>query len=671
MGSKLVPSSVQQSELSVLTMSDHDIMNHIYATHVHGDEKFDVESLFVLIENILKRATLIVDHVALGTQVHLESLEDKTPKANFNPPLCTLKKISSEMQCKTPGEEIAHKTTMSILNKLSSYSWDAKAVLTLAAFALEYGDFWLLAQLHRSDQLAKSIGILKRVPVILRRPGLQKHRRALVELNNLIKATLEVIECIFELEKLSIYDTRDVPALLIAMDRIPVDVYWAIITVVACSTKMCGLTNEEEQVQELSHFAQKLNIVLSILKKQIQLCKQQIEDLEAHRKIKKLLQTPNEIMEVFKALIYAKNNLQLLIDGSTQKTVSIEVLKKKNILLFISGVDISVDEISILKPIYDAIRKEEQYKIVWIPIVDQWNDDTRKKFEMLKSKMPWYVVQYFSPIAGIRFIREEWHFKNKPIIVVMNPKGKVECPNAIHMIRVWGMRAFPFSNSVEEALSNGRDWMGSIVTGINPNLHNWIKEEKYIFFYGGKDKEWIQQFTKIANALANDPVIKDARVSIELLCVGQSNKGEDDHSILGHFWNRIDSFFFSKTQRKSEPDPVTHEIQKLLSYKNESGWAVLSKGSRVVVSGHGTSFLKVLEEFEKWKEYVRQIGFEVCFKEYHDKLLHTTRRCCRVDIPITTGKIPEHMKCPECPRVMEAYISFKCCHIDGAMNGLH
>ncbi|KAK7854706.1 protein sieve element occlusion b [Quercus suber] len=546
MGSKLGPSSVQQSELSVLTMSDHDIMNHIYATHVHGDEKFDVESLFVLVENILQRATLIVDHVALGTQVHLESLEDKTPKANFNPPLCTLKKISSEMQCKTPGEEIAHKTTMSILNKLSSYSWDAKAVITLAAFALEYGDFWLLAQLHPSDQLAKSIGILKRVPVILRRPGLQKHRRALVELNNLIKATLEVIECIFELEKLSIYDTRDVPALLIAMDRIPVDVYWAIITVVACSTKMCGLTNEE-----LS--GMKLVLIFFLSKKLV--------------------------------LMYRDSDVLNCID----KQVSIEVLQKKNILLFISGVDISTDEISILKPIYDAIRKEEQYKIVWIPIVDQWNDNTREKFEMLKSKMPWYVVQYFSPIAGIRFIKEEWHFKNKPIIVVMNPKGKVECPNAIHMIRVWGMRAFPFSSSVEEALSNGRDWMGSI-----------IKEEKYIFFYGGKDKEWIQQFTKSANALVNDPVIKNARASIELLCVGKSNKGEDDHSILGHFWNRIDSFFFSKTQRKSEPDPVTHEIQKLLSYKNESGWAVLSKGSRVVVSGHGTSFLKVLEHSQQW-----------------------------------------------------------------------
>jgi hypothetical protein len=88
---------------------------------------------------------------------------------------------------------------MSILNKLSSYSWDAKAVLTLAAFALEYGDFWVVAQLYPSDQLAKSLGNLKQVSALSR--------------------------------------------LSIAMDRIPVDVYWAIITVVACASKMCDLTS--------------------------------------------------------------------------------------------------------------------------------------------------------------------------------------------------------------------------------------------------------------------------------------------------------------------------------------------------------------------------------------------------------------------------------------------
>ena len=56
---------VIKTELSVLTMPDDQIMNHIYATHVHNDEKFDVDSLFVVVENILKRATAVVDNVVL------------------------------------------------------------------------------------------------------------------------------------------------------------------------------------------------------------------------------------------------------------------------------------------------------------------------------------------------------------------------------------------------------------------------------------------------------------------------------------------------------------------------------------------------------------------------------------------------------------------------------
>ncbi|GLT55804.1 hypothetical protein SLA2020_288920 [Shorea laevis] len=135
MASKLLLATAKQAingELSVLTMSDDQIMNQIYATHVHADENFDADSLFVVVENVLKRATLIVDNVVLGTEAHLGNLEEKAPKNGFSLPLCTLKQLSCEMACKAPGEEIAHKTTMSILNKLSSYSWDAKAVLTVA-----------------------------------------------------------------------------------------------------------------------------------------------------------------------------------------------------------------------------------------------------------------------------------------------------------------------------------------------------------------------------------------------------------------------------------------------------------------------------------------------------------------------------------------------------------
>ena len=73
------------------------------------------------------------------------------------------------MQCKEPGYPIAHATTLSILNNLlSRYSWDAKAVLTLAAFALDYGEFCLLVKIQSSEELAKSVGTLKRVPVLLK-----------------------------------------------------------------------------------------------------------------------------------------------------------------------------------------------------------------------------------------------------------------------------------------------------------------------------------------------------------------------------------------------------------------------------------------------------------------------------------------------------------------------
>ena len=76
-------------------------------------------------------------------------------------------------------------------------------------------------------------------------------------------------------------------------------------------------------------------------------------------------------------------------------------------LLVISSLEITDEEISILKPIYEATKNDNNYHIVWIPIVEQWTDELKKKFEVLRAEMPWYVVEYFSPIAGIKYVKEE------------------------------------------------------------------------------------------------------------------------------------------------------------------------------------------------------------------------------------------------------------------------
>ncbi|XP_057948275.1 protein SIEVE ELEMENT OCCLUSION B-like [Malania oleifera] len=673
-----------EERVSLLTLSDEKILEQIYTTHVHGDDKFDVDSLFVVVENTLKHATHIVDNyvqgggqssthgvlrdLLQGAQAIVEQQTDeRAPKASFSPPLCTLKQIACELQCKPPGEDIAHKTTLAILNKLSNYSWEAKAVLTLAAFALDYGEFWFLAQSQSSDQLAKSLAVLRRVPVITKPAALQKHKKALIELNSLIRDTLEVIESIFELEKLTSYDPKDIPALAGIMDHVPVHVYRAIITVVSCATQVTCLVCDDGKTQVLSPYAQGLHYVLTKLKTQLMICKRQLEEAETHRRLRKFFQTPTEIMVVFQSLIFGKDDAQLLFDGSSRSMVKIDVLRRKNVLLFISTLDITDEEIQLLRPVHDELKKENQYKIVWVPIVDQWMDELRKKFEMVRGKMPWYAVQHFSPIAGVRYVKEEWHFKTKPIIVVVNPQGKVECSDATHMIRVWGMKAFPFTVAMEATLSGGRDWLAYIASDIHPSITTLIKEKKFIFFYGGTDSDWITQFTAKANALAADALIKEQKISIELVLVGKGGKG--DHStILTRFWDGIESMFLTKVIGK--PDDVTREVQKLLSYRSESGWAVLSKGSAVVFSGHGTTVLKALDEFEKWKVFIKEKGFEVSLKEHHEKVVRTMHRCSRLDVRAAPGKVPEVVQCPDCPRKMEMIISYKCCHVDGAIIGL-
>ncbi|PON78093.1 Sieve element occlusion [Trema orientale] len=660
-----------EGELSIFTLSDKKINDLIYATHVHADESFDEDSLFVIVENILKRSTQIIDKIVQGSHVHVENTEERSPKPNFSVPLCTLKSINSELSCKAPGEEIAHKTTLAILNKLSSYSWEAKAVLALAAFAFEFGDFWLIAQLYQSDQLARQLAVLKRVPVLLKPSELQKRRQAVLELSNLIQITTRVIAIFDEFEKLSAYDHKDIPGLSTALDHMPVDVYWAILTITACATKLTILISDEpDKPHDLAPYAQKISFILNQLNMQLTVCRRQLAEAEAYRRIKKLWRTPTEIMEIFKALIFTKDNVRPLIDGSTNRTVNIEVLRRKNVFMFFSGLDITDDDIAILKPVYDTTKREKSYTIVWIPIVEQWTDELKKKYEILRSKMPWFSVQLFSPIAGIRFIKEEWQFKGKPRLVVTNPQGKVENHDAFHLIRVWGLKAFPFDREAEERLHREVHWIGPLVSGIHPSIGDWVKEEKYIFFYGGKDNDLIQQFTKRATALANDSFIKDSNIKIELFCVGKTAKGGEDHGILGRFWSGIESLFFTKSHK--DVDPVTQEIHKLLSYKNESGWAVLSKGSAVVTAGHGSAILKVVDDFEQWKEVIKVKGFEVAFKEYYQtKVIYTIRHCCRVDVPTVAGKAPETLKCPECPRTMETYISYKCCHIDGPLNAHH
>ena len=67
------------------------------------------------------------------------------------------------------------------------------------------------------------------------------------------------------------------------------------------------------------------------------------------------------------------------------KHASLEVLKRKHVLLLISNLDTSVEEILILSNMYKDARWKVKtpYEIVWIPTVDRltWNESHQVKFE--------------------------------------------------------------------------------------------------------------------------------------------------------------------------------------------------------------------------------------------------------------------------------------------------
>lgn len=123
---------------------------------------------------------------------------------------------------------------------LSNYSWDAKVALALAAFAVYYGDFWLVSQLYTVNSLAKSVAILKQLPEIMEHSESLKPKFEAI--SNIIRAMVNVTKCIVEFKELpSQYITEDTAEYESASALIPTAAYWIIRSIVACASQIAGL----------------------------------------------------------------------------------------------------------------------------------------------------------------------------------------------------------------------------------------------------------------------------------------------------------------------------------------------------------------------------------------------------------------------------------------------
>lgn len=141
--------------------------------------------------------------------------------------------MTDKRKCSAGGD--AHETTMMLLNTLSNYSWDAKVVLTVAAFALNYGEFFLFAPCYgKNSSHAQSMALLKQLRDITEHA--QSSKPKFDEIIKLVKAIIGVTKWIVDFNDLSLEcPATDEPPVSIAIAYIPKATYWTIRSVVVCA----------------------------------------------------------------------------------------------------------------------------------------------------------------------------------------------------------------------------------------------------------------------------------------------------------------------------------------------------------------------------------------------------------------------------------------------------
>ncbi|ONK77637.1 uncharacterized protein A4U43_C02F8890 [Asparagus officinalis] len=690
---------LRKSERHLFSSSDDAaVLKQILATHSPDGLDVDVRPILHVVEEVMRRSTPTVIVTPESIEPQLEVLDEKMHYAAMGGVLeslaYTIHKIYCEIAYRAGGGD-AHTTTMHVLNSLSTYTWDAKVVLALAAFAVGYGEFWLTAQLHTVHPLARSLAQLKQLPDILEHTDALRPRFDAV--NNLIHAMLDVAKCIVEFKELpSEYITLDSHDMNMAMAHIPTAVYWIIRSIIACSSQIIGLIglgheyiSSTTEAWELSSLAHKLRNMHGHLMKQLALCHQHIAErrhIEAYDTLVRLFETLHlDNMKILKAMIHSKDDLPL-IDGQTKRRVGVDVLRRKIVMLFISDIDISPEELFVLIQLYNDTHQgkiERNYEIVWLPIIDKnlpWLPEKEEAFDRLASTMPWYSLHHPSLLdpAVIKYIREVWKFEKRPMLVVLDPQGKVVSPNALHMMWIWGSLAFPFTSNREEALWREETWrLEFLVDEIDPMILNWIKEDRHVCLYGGEDIDWIRRFTTTLRR-----VTQEARIPLEMVYVGKSNPKErvkkaiaaiateklsgywQDPAMVWFFWVRLESMLHSKMQhgKSIENDPIMQEVMTMLSFDgSDEGWAVISRGSVEMVKAHGKKIVDCLLQFDTWREYVQQDGFVPALTNALVPF-HTHEHCTRLILPGETGNIKEQVVCAECKKPMEKFVLYRCCN---------
>ncbi|KAG2273373.1 hypothetical protein Bca4012_086077 [Brassica carinata] len=685
----------------MFSLSDDRVMaDRVLKTHSPDMVFFDVKSLLSVVDDIFKSHVPSIDSSAPKPSLVFKEYADHVSFETFAD---LIDQISCEIECKClhGGESHGMKTTgihldsrntttFSVLSMVSKYRWDAKLVLILAALAVKYGVFLLLAETYATNQLTKSLALIKQMPSIFSRQN-ALHQR-LDKTRGLMQDMVDLTTTIIQIHQLP---PKHITAAF--TDHVPTAVYWIVRCVLICASHISGASGFKQdqimsfmEVSEMHENSERLRKINAYLLEQLKKSHLTIEDGIMEEEYQELIQTFTTIIhvDVVPSLIRLLRPIDFLYhgDGASKRRVGINVLTQKHVLLLVSDLENIEKELYILESLYTEAW-QQSFEILWVPVQDFWTEADDAKFESLHSNMKWYVLGEPRRLrrSAVRFVRQWWGFKNRPILIALDPKGQVMSTNAFPMVWIWQPFAHPFTTSRERDLWGEQEWnLEFLIDGTDPHSLNQLVEGKYICLYGGEDMQWIRNFTSLWRSVA-----KAANIPLEMVYVGKRNpkKGiqpiintirEDNlsHTLpdlfqIWFFWTRIESMWESKQRmlkahgtkgfKEEEKDLVLQEIVAMLGYGGEGdGWGLVSRTSDLMVRAKGNLFSKGLAEYNEWEVNIPTHGF---LKALNDHLLMRLppHHCTRFMLPETAGIIPNEVECTECRRTMEKYYLYQCC----------
>nr|GMC48792.1 protein SIEVE ELEMENT OCCLUSION B-like [Ipomoea batatas] len=582
---------------AVATPDDSAVVKQIEKTHYPNGEEIDALSILNIAKGILDDCKSTPP-----TKTSEEGGGDSgtlTPELQFE-----VYRLSVQLSYKSleAGDDVQEKT-VTLFNMLSSYSWEVKVALILAAYVSSYGEYWLIAQTYRDkDQVAMGMVALLQMSDLLKDDN-KKLETLFQPLQKLVNPILDLCYCIAEVKKffLSVFASSDTrggfPGLraTVSLETLKNK------TVLLLISSTDDILSEKE-LPFLQEWYAKCD---EVQRRQHAIILFPITRGQA----KKWTDQSSMISKMFRV-----PNFYMVDDPRSIDPTVIRVLTEKFLINFQEGPPIVVA----VGPSGRVVHPNA-LPMIWtwgskaFPLTSQneeslRNTETSKKVELLIKDLD---------VELLKMVKEG----QKSICLFGGDNME------------WILRFTSKAKQVAE--------------------HNSLEME---MFFLGKSTDSVSKMEMIT------PLIYSSKLVSESPKLSGAKMLSFWENLQRMLLSRA-QYLSKKNTSVDDDDEVLQGLGKLVDKSGREGWAMFIKGNHIALIGDEDVSMKTLDDFIKWSGNVGRMGFEGALKDHLESLegSPSDRPCCHLHFQHElSDAMVENIKCPECHRRLGKSTAFLC-----------